>query len=185
MDYLEYLELVDWNAIGLNAAVLIIVLFAVYLEWTHVHAYLAKTSSKDNFFVTRVHRRSVTFFWGLFYVTLLLITGVILFSEDVTTVIVALMALLMGFFYSAMTERLCFVNAVGIGGLSGRSEMEIQWNEIDSYEWKNNVLRLTLKKKIFMHKRLKFLDSQMVVIVNERLKQYTHTDSVLESHSVS
>jgi hypothetical protein len=88
--------------------------------------------------------------------------------------LIAPVALLIGFFIHALILKLCFISEVGMGSVTPDLEPEISWDEINGYKWKENVLLLTLNRKWFTRKKIKFSDSTAIVAINERLRTRIH-----------
>ena len=157
-----------WAAV--NLAILIYVLYDIYQHLSTIFTFVVRTGQKEGFFITFVNR-----FSSKMYFILLFISAALLFVIQNTESIEAVMlissvALLIGFFINALVHKLCFINEVGLGCIMPNYEMEIQWNEIVRYAWKENVLHLTLKRKWFANKKIKFSDSLAMVAINDRLK---------------
>ncbi|NUM80899.1 hypothetical protein HUU42_08845 [bacterium] len=178
-------ENLDLNLLLFNIIVVAAVVYSIVIELSAILNYLARTSGKDGFFVTRIHRPSVRIYFILFLITTLIALFLQFFAEDAYSTLAALVALIVGFVFYSYIYQVCFINNVGIGGVSPRQEMEIQWNEIDAYEWKENVLHLTLKKKILSRRTFKFYDSHAMVEVNERLRRLTPVADIVQPGSLN
>ncbi|MBL7996206.1 hypothetical protein JNM05_12615 [bacterium] len=171
-----------WTAF--NLTVLLYVLYDIYEELSTIFTYFARTAQMDGFFVTFVNRLS-----SRVYFILMLISASLLFvvnnAEMLDAVmLVAPVALLIGFFVNTLICKMCFINDIGLGTVSPNYEMEIKWNEINGFSWEQNVLFLTLNRKWFTRKKIKFSDSSAIAVVNERLQSLTRHGSHVSSDSM-
>ncbi len=167
--------------IGLNVAVCLAVLYTMYWELTAVFTFAASTSDKDHFLMTRIQRTSVKFYFVFIGVTAAVILFVVFTDAVEKMILISLVALLFGFLVNAFVYQICFVNDAGLGSVSLKFEMEIPWNEIQSYDWQENVLRITLKRKFLKHRQLKFNDSSATIAVNDRLRKLSDRHEALVS----
>jgi hypothetical protein len=175
---MDMLQSEDLWLIGINALVVLVVVFNTYLELGALLGFVVRTSGREGFLVTRVYRSSVRLHYVLFLLTgALLMTGFFLTSIE-PSLLVAVSVLCVGFFVNAMVYQTCFVNNTGLGGVSSRYEMEIQWNEIASYEWSHNRLTLRLKGRRSPH-RFRFYDTSVMLAVNDRLKALDMTPTIV------
>jgi hypothetical protein len=167
MDFLSDSNFI-WT--GFNLAVMLYVVYDLYQELGTIFIYIARVSKQEGFALTFVNRLSSR----VYFILLLASAGLIFIvknSEMLESVmIIAPVALLIGFFVHALTDKLCFISDVGLGSVTQNLEPEIPWQEIRAYTWKENVLALTLDRKWPSRKRIKFNDSSAIVAVNEHLK---------------
>ncbi|KAB2880321.1 hypothetical protein F9K33_05810 [bacterium] len=174
----------DFVWTGFNLAVLLYVLYDIYQELSTIFTYVARTGQKDGFFITFVNRLS-----SRVYFILMLISASLLFVVNNAEMLEAVMliapvALLIGFFVNTLICKMCFINDIGLGTVSPNYEMEIQWNEIKAYTWKQNVLCLILNRKWFTRKKIKFSDSSAITVINDRLQNLTHQGTHVPSDSM-
>lgn len=158
--------------LGINVVVVMVVVFHLYQELSSFVNFLSKTSGHDGFRVTRITRTSSRATFVFFLLTAGLILVLQMNDEVHPFLLVSLGALLVGFLVSGILYQICFINDAGFGSVSPRFEMEIQWNEIDEYAWKDNWLILRLKGKRFARRRIRFHDSEAILAVNDRLKAH-------------
>lgn len=166
-----------------NLAVLLYVLYDIYQELSAIFIYVANASRRDSFFITFVNRLSSR----VYFVLLAISAGLIFVVNDseslAAVMLIAPVALLIGFFVNALINKMCFINDEGLGSVSSNYEMEIPWNEIQGYRWKENVLYLNLKRKRFARKKIKFSDSAAIIAINDRLRNVTLPDTAVVSDS--
>jgi hypothetical protein len=163
----------DFTMMMLNAAVCLSVLYNIYLELTAVFTFAARTSDKSDFLVAQIQRPSALVYYAFLLMTAVIICVMIIVGNTEKIFFMSLVALLIGFLVNALVYQVCFVNDGGLGSVSPKLEMEIPWNAIQSYQWKENTLRLTLRRRFFRHIKLKFYDSAAIVAVNDRLNRFT------------
>jgi hypothetical protein len=166
---------------GFNLAILLYVIYDLYQELGTIFMHIARTGKREGIFVTFVHRLSSTVYSFL----LLCCAGMIFIvknSESPDAVmLIAPVALLIGFFIRSLICRICFINDSGLGSVLPNDEMEFQWEEIRSYAWKENMLCLTLRRTWLRHKKIKFSDSSAMVAVNDRLRNGVRENSTAGS----
>ncbi len=146
-----------------------IVLFLLYHELYKLITYSVRTSGRSGFMMTRVNRFSVRLYFWLFVVAAALAVIVYLYIDEKTFLLIGLSGLMIGFFLHSLLFQVCFINEIGFGQVTGKNEMEFQWNEIQSYRWDRNVLYITLRKGLLTRYRLRFYDSEAMVYANELL----------------
>lgn len=160
----------DFIWTGFNLAVLLYVLYDIYQELANIFIYMGRAGQQEGLHITFVNR------WAsrIYFILLLCSAGLIFIiknSDSLSSVmLIAPVALLIGFFIHALTNKICFINTVGLGSVMSNFELEISWDEVRSYTWKENVLYLTLNRKWFTRKKIKFTDSTAIVTINELLK---------------
>lgn len=173
----------DFVMTALNLAILVYVVYDINDQLSAIFTYLAHHDRREELFITFVNRLSSR----VYFIFLLISAGLIFVVKNSdsgdTAMLIAPVALVIGFFFHALIYKICFVNDAGLGSISVNDEMEIQWNEILTYSWKENVLHLTLKRKWITQKRIKFNDSSAIVAVNDRLRRLTHLDNSAVSNS--
>ncbi len=143
----------------------------LYYEIDTVIRFVTATNSKSGFLVSRVRRPAVK--WYYIFLILSLVAGLLcyFFYTENDWIFAGFVALIIGFSLYGLLYQLCFINPVGLGQVSRKMEMEIQWDEIESYQWEKNVLHLRLKNRNMLRPRFHFFDSGAIVAVNEYLSQ--------------
>lgn len=173
---MEIFDDADFIWTGFNLGILFYVLYDIYLELTTVFTYIARTGRQESIMITFVNRLS-----SKVYFILLVISAVVMFAVQDSqslwdSMLIAPVALVIGFFIHSLISKICFINDEGMGSVSANFEMEIPWGAVKEFAWKNNVLSLTLKQKYFSRKKIKFSDSAAMLVINERLKNSVRTD---------
>lgn len=161
---------------GINVLVVLVVVFHLQQEISALLVFLTKTAGDSRYRLARVHRGSSRVAFGLAVVTAALAWAMEAAFHIQPQLLVAFGALLVGFFVSGLLYQICFVNETGLGAVSSKFEMEIQWNEVMSYEWKDHTLLLRLKSGMFPRRKIRFRDSEIIPAVNERLKMSAVSD---------
>lgn len=164
----------DFVWTGFNMAVLLYVLYDIYKELAAVFVYMARAGRREGLHITFVNRSSSTMYFILLLCSAGLIFIIINSDSFSAVMLIAPVALLIGFFIHALILKLCFISEVGLGSVRPDLELEISWDEISGYKWKENVLLLTMNRKWFSRKKIKFSDSAAIVAINERLRLQIH-----------
>jgi hypothetical protein len=166
----------DFIWTGFNLAVLLYVLYDIYQELANIFVYMARAGQREGLHITFVNR------WAsrVYFILLLSSAGLIFVIKNMDSLnavmLIAPVALLIGFFIHALTNKICFINTVGMGLVMSNFDLEISWDEIREYQWKENVLCLTLNRKWFTRKKIKFSDSTAIVTINELLRSQMQGD---------
>lgn len=174
----------DFIWTGFNLAVLLYVLYDIHQELANIFVYMARAGQRDGLHITFVNRWSSR----IYFILLLSSAGLIFVVKNTDSLnavmLIAPVALLIGFFIHALTNKICFINTIGLGSVMPNFDLEISWDEIREYQWKENALYLTLNRKWFTHKKIKFSDSSAIVIVNELLRSQVQGDKTAAPHAV-
>lgn len=174
----------DFIWTGFNLAVLLYVLYDIYQELANIFVYMARAGQREGLHITFVNRWSSR----IYFILLLSSAGLIFVVKNTDSLnavmLIAPVALLIGFFIHALTNKICFINTIGLGSVMPNFDLEISWDEIREYQWKENALYLTLNRKWFTHKKIKFSDSSAIVIVNELLRSQVQGDKTAAPHAV-
>lgn len=167
---MDFLSDSDFIWTGFNMAILLYVVYDVYQELGAIFIYIARSAKHEGFILTFVNRLSSRVHFVFLLASMVLIFAV-RSSETLNPImLVAPVAMLIGFFIHVLTGKLCFISETGLGSVTSDFELEIPWQDIRTYAWKNNVLSLTLNRRWGARKRIRFSDSSAIVAVNERLK---------------